>query len=190
MMAASDSRLTNAASANAPAHEEGHRKAKIGPETVLLHVYDVSQEESIQTLNRVFAHKRSPVKFGGVFHAGVEVYGLEWSYGFSESETVPGISCGEPKSHPQHRYRQTITLARTPLAAEDAADLISQMLEEYPGEDYDLLKRNCCHFADDFCRRLQVGRIPRWIHRFARVGARLDVVMQAYQRWRDGEEEG
>lgn len=149
---------------------------------VYIHVYDVSQEESIQKINRVLAHKRSPVKFGGVFHAGVEVNGLEWSFGFSPSETHPGVSCVEPKTHPQHHYRQTVEVGRTPLSAEDIADIISSLIEEYPGSDYDLLRRNCCHFADDFAKRLGVGGIPSWIHRLARVAATVDSMLQAAPR--------
>mmetsp|Transcript_118981 Transcript_118981/g.331948 ORF Transcript_118981/g.331948 Transcript_118981/m.331948 type:complete len:236 (+) Transcript_118981:2-709(+) len=145
---------------------------------VFLNVYDVSQEELVQKVNKVLAHKYSPVKFGGVFHAGVEVNGLEWCYGCSTSETVPGISCSLPREHPQHHYRQTICLRRTKLSQEDIAEVISALIEEYPGDDYDLLRRNCCHFADDFCQRLGVGRIPGWVNRLARQGARLDGALQ------------
>lgn len=60
---------------------------------VLVHVYDVSQGPAIQHINQVFAHRSFPVKFGGVFHVGVEVNGLEWCYGFSARKTDPGISC-------------------------------------------------------------------------------------------------
>ena len=73
-------------------------------EQVFIHVYDVSQENSIKRLNRFTAHKKSPVKFGGIFHAGVEINGLEWSYGATFSETACGVACNEPKQHPQHRY--------------------------------------------------------------------------------------
>lgn len=145
---------------------------------VRLHVYDVSQEEGIQRLNRFLAHKSSPLKLGGVFHAGVEVNGLEWSFGFSASETRPGVSCVEPKTHPQHHYRQTVELPLTKLSPEEIADIISEMIEEYPGDDYDLLRRNCCHFADDFSRRLGVGGIPGWVHRLARFGATVDSLLQ------------
>eukprot|EP00927_Polykrikos_kofoidii_P060973 TRINITY_DN55867_c0_g1_i1.p1 TRINITY_DN55867_c0_g1~~TRINITY_DN55867_c0_g1_i1.p1 ORF type:complete len:484 (-),score=88.83 TRINITY_DN55867_c0_g1_i1:36-1319(-) len=146
---------------------------------VRVHVYDVSQEEGIQKLNRVLAHRYSPIKLGGVFHAGVEVNGLEWSFGYSESETRPGISCVEPKTHPQHHYRQTVNLRRTKVPPEDIADIITALIEEYPGDDYDLLRRNCCHFADDFCKRLGVGGIPSWVHRLARIGAGVDAMIQA-----------
>jgi len=146
---------------------------------VLIHIYDVSQEEGVQKINRIFAHKNSPLKFGGVFHAGVEVNGLEWSYGMSLSDTMPGISCVLPRSHEAHHYRQTVTLRwSTRFTAEEIADLISQLIEEYPGHDYNLLRRNCCHFADDFCRRMGVGGIPGWVHRLARVGALVDGTMQ------------
>merc|ERR1712084_144702 len=112
---------------------------------------------------------------------GVEVQSLEWSYGCSMCETLPGISCAEPKSHPQHHYRQSVNLRPTKLSPEDIGDIISALIEEYPGDDYDLLRRNCCHFADDFCQRLGVGRIPGWIHRLARLGARLDGALQVAQ---------
>merc|ERR1719321_1562426 len=93
--------------------------------------------------------------------------------------TVPGISCVEPKTNPQHTFRQTVSMKYTKVAPEDVAELISLLIEEYPGDDYDLLRRNCCHFADDFSRRLGAGRIPSWIHRLARVGARVDGALQA-----------
>lgn len=145
---------------------------------VHLHIYDVSQEEGIQKLNRILAHKNSPLKFGGVFHAGVEVNGLEWSYGYSPSESRPGVACVEPRQHPQHHYRQTVILRHTEVRAEAIAEIISQLIEEYPGSDYNLLRRNCCHFADEFCRRLGVGGIPGWVHRLARLGAGVDTMLQ------------
>lgn len=146
---------------------------------VKVHIYDVSQEESIQKLNRVLAHKYSPLKLGGVFHAGVEVNGLEWSFGFCNSETRSGISCCEPQTNPQHTYRQTVSMRSTTADPEQIADIIAELIEEYPGDDYDLLRRNCCHFADDFCRRMGVGGIPGWVHRLARIGAGVDTLLQA-----------
>jgi len=152
---------------------------------VLLHIYDVSQEDSIQKLNRVLAHKHSPLKLGGVFHAGVEVNGLEWSFGYSCSDTVPGVSCTEPRCNPQHHFRQTVRLKWTKVPPEEIADIISDLIEEYPGEDYELLRRNCCHFADDFCKRLGVGGIPGWVHRLARIGAQVDNMLWVAQSVRE-----
>ncbi|CAD7931089.1 unnamed protein product [Amoebophrya sp. A25] len=146
---------------------------------VFIHVYDVSQENSIKRLNRFTAHKKSPLKFGGIFHAGVEINGLEWSYGATFSETACGVACNEPKQHPQHRYRQSIYLGLSKCSNENVAELLGHAVENWPGDDYDLLRRNCCHFADEFCLSLGVGPIPGWIHRFARIGSTLDSMYTA-----------
>mmetsp|Transcript_63781 Transcript_63781/g.152089 ORF Transcript_63781/g.152089 Transcript_63781/m.152089 type:complete len:499 (-) Transcript_63781:16-1512(-) len=145
---------------------------------VFLHVYDVSTGEVVRWLNDVLAHTRSPLKFGGAFHAGVEVNGLEWCFGYCPGASAPGVECVRPKSHPNHRYRQTIYLGRTPLTADRIASVLGDLVEEYPGSGYSLLRRNCCHFADEFCHRLQVGGIPGWVHRLARFGASADGALQ------------
>lgn len=161
----------------------GKRLSVINTETerqtlsVHLNIYDVSRDDRIQQINRVFAYETSPLKFGGVFHAGVEIEGLEWQYGCSRLSSTPGVSCGEPRHHPQHHFRQTVRLRRTKFSSEDISSIISDMIEEYPGHDYDVLRRNCCHFADDFCMRLGVGPIPGWVHRLAYLGARVENVI-------------
>jgi len=152
---------------------------------VLLHIYDVSQEEGIQRVNKILAHTYAPLKLGGVFHAGVEIDGHEWSFGYCPSETRSGVGCVKPKQHPQHHYRQTVTMRRSKAKPDEISKILSDLIEEYPGDDYDLLRRNCCHFADDFCRRLGVGGIPGWVHRLARMGASLDNMLQSAPQLRD-----
>eukprot|EP00931_Biecheleriopsis_adriatica_P104548 TRINITY_DN79211_c0_g1_i1.p1 TRINITY_DN79211_c0_g1~~TRINITY_DN79211_c0_g1_i1.p1 ORF type:complete len:418 (-),score=88.63 TRINITY_DN79211_c0_g1_i1:41-1294(-) len=144
---------------------------------VCLHIYDVSKSEQVQKLNAVLAHEYSPLKLGGVFHTGVEVNGLEWCFGYNIEEKT-GVSCSKPRKHRQHHYRQTVELPATSLFPDDITAIISDLIEEYPGDSYDLLRRNCCHFADDFCVRLGVGHIPGWISRLARLGAHLDTLFE------------
>jgi len=152
---------------------------------VCIHVYDVSQAEGIQKLNKVLAHASSPLKLGGVFHAGVEVNGLEWSFAYQPHATRYGVESFHPKSHPNHHFRQTIMMGSTECSEEEIAKIIADMVEEYPGNDYDLLRRNCCHFADELCQRLGVGCIPSWIYRLARVGAGVATMLQAAQSVKD-----
>jgi len=149
---------------------------------VFVHVYDVSHEALIQRLNSVLANRRSPVKFGGVFHAGVEVADKEWCFGATASQTATGVMCVDPRADPSHHFRQTVSLKKTQLTQDEIDIIIKQLQQEYPGRDYDLLRRNCCHFADDFCQRLGVGRIPGWVYRLARLGARIDNVVQPLRR--------
>lgn len=153
---------------------------------VLLHIYDVTQEPAIQRLNKVLAHKRMPLKFGGIFHAGVEVSGTEWSYGCTESEDEPGVLPNLPKMHPDHHYRQTVEMRRTNFSASEVGDLLEELSIQYTGPTYDLLRKNCCHFADDFCQRLGAGGIPAWVYRLARIASRIESLLQAAQRIRTG----
>lgn len=149
--------------------------------SVVLHIYDVSRQSGIQRLNSVLCHERSPLKLGGVFHAGVEVHGLEWSFGLSLGPS-PGVESTRPREHPDHSFRQSIYLGWTELSSVEVSDLISILAREYPGPDYDLLTRNCCHFADDLSQRLGVGALPGWVYRLARIGASIDRALQVGRR--------
>mmetsp|Transcript_109401 Transcript_109401/g.235639 ORF Transcript_109401/g.235639 Transcript_109401/m.235639 type:complete len:121 (-) Transcript_109401:9-371(-) len=40
----------------------------------------------------------------------------------------------------------------------------------WPGHTYDLLKNNCCNFADRLCQCLGVGGIPDWVMNLAGTG--------------------
>ncbi|CAE7470933.1 unnamed protein product [Symbiodinium sp. CCMP2456] len=112
------------------------------------------------------------------------VNGEEWSYGATETEEEPGVNRSRPKMHPDHHYRQTVVMPCTHLSAVQIKEMTEQLSQEYPGPAYDLLRRNCCHFADDFCQRLGVGRIPSWVYRLARIAARIENFLQAAQRIR------
>lgn len=135
---------------------------------VILHIYDVSQESFFQTLNQVFAHSFSPLKFGGVFHAGVEINGKEWSYGYAP--TGSGVCSCRPRQHTQHHYRESIELSPTNLSKAEVARTLADLMGDYKGEDYHLTRRNCCHFAENLSQRLGSGPIPLWTYRLARMG--------------------
>merc|ERR1711972_1081735 len=103
------STFASVAGASKPAAPTSVAQMPVG-HMVYIHVYDVSQTEGIQKLNRILAHKHAPLKLGGVFHAGVEVNGLEWSFGYQPHETRSGVGCNTPKEHPQHHFRQTVKM--------------------------------------------------------------------------------
>eukprot|EP00927_Polykrikos_kofoidii_P057062 TRINITY_DN51171_c0_g1_i1.p1 TRINITY_DN51171_c0_g1~~TRINITY_DN51171_c0_g1_i1.p1 ORF type:complete len:428 (+),score=83.32 TRINITY_DN51171_c0_g1_i1:128-1285(+) len=148
---------------------------------VRLNVYDVSRQDGISRLNSFLAHEKSPVKLGGVFHTGVEVNGLEWSFGYSVSIFRPGVTCIAPRTNKQHRFRESLDCGRTPRTAEEIGVIISQLLEEFPGHDYDLLHRNCCHFAHEFCERLAVRGVPGWLSRLANLGIGVEHMVKIGQ---------
>jgi len=103
---------------------------------------------------------------GGAFHAAIEVYGNEWSYGGD------GISCNEPRSHPVHVYHESILLGETTLTAQQVRRLVTCMGRKWFGQDYNLLENNCCNFADSLSLKLVGDHIPAWVMRFPQLASR------------------
>lgn len=163
----------------APRHHPGLPGSLCSTE-VLVNIYNVSQDPIVQKLNELLAHRYNPFKFGGIFHAGVELLGREWSFGFVACGT--GVHTSLPRNHPHHHFRETIRLGPTRLSHEEVLTLMSAMSLEYPGNSYHLLKRNCCHFASDACMRLGVGELPSWIQRLARIGDSVLSVSQELEK--------
>lgn len=134
---------------------------EIQPNTVIVHVYDL--KEGFTRANDVLAFSFENAAIGGVFHAGVEVFGSEWTYG------VHGVTADPPRTVTGHVYNCSIFLGPTPLDRTQVAELIVEVLEEWRGADYELLNHNCCSLAAEFCDALEVGPLPPWINRFARI---------------------
>jgi len=130
------------------------------PGVVLLHVYDLN--EGLSTANTALSFASDMVTLGGAFHAAVEVYGGEWTYGSY------GVSCIPPRSEEVHVYKCSIYMGRTDLSREQLAPALLELAEQWSGASYDLLGRNCCSFATEVCKCLGVGEVPHWVDRFAR----------------------
>ncbi|CAJ1328713.1 unnamed protein product [Effrenium voratum] len=124
----------------------------------------------------------SPFKFGGLFHAGVEIGGKEWSFGYAAVGS--GVHCSTPRKHPLHNYRETLELGVTSLSQAEVRSLLEAMVREYPGRGYHLIRCNCCHFASDLCRRLGVGDVPAWLERLAWIGESLLEASEGLERFR------
>mmetsp|Transcript_96117 Transcript_96117/g.200786 ORF Transcript_96117/g.200786 Transcript_96117/m.200786 type:complete len:272 (-) Transcript_96117:202-1017(-) len=136
------------------------------PGEVVLHIYDVTTTKAISAFNAGLR-----VVGTGAFHGAVEVYGKEWSYGYCEQGT--GVFDCPPKGCTAHIYRESVPMGSTSMSQAEVAALVRQMQVEWPGADYDLLRRNCCSFSDAFCRRLGIGPIPKWVTNLAGAGATL-----------------
>lgn len=129
---------------------------------VTVHVYDVSHSTKVEHANDILYRLGT-----GIFHAAVEVYGLEWSYGKSKGSGV--FSC-QPRSCKAHHFRESVPMGKTRCTPEEVQNILREMRKEWRGPDYELLKRNCTHFSDDFCRRLGLRRLPRWILNLSAAG--------------------
>lgn len=138
------------------------------PNVVLINVYELF---AFGHMNRITAPES--LNLGGAFHVGVVVYGREWSYG-GGSLRSSGLVCEPPRSNRQHRFRETLVMGKTPLSESQVSLILSGLMREWLPGDYHWLHRNCLAFANEFCQRLGVGRIPAWIDRFARGAGAVD----------------
>ena len=134
---------------------------------VVLHIYDLGTQ---------FAGVNAVCKAigTGAFHAGVEVYQTEWSYGGScNGPTNTGIFSCPPRGCEAHSYREAIDMGTTTMSRQEVNKLISKLKVEWTGHQYDLLRHNCCHFCEALCLNLGVGPVPGWVTSLAGVGAML-----------------
>ncbi|TQD68916.1 hypothetical protein C1H46_045551 [Malus baccata] len=56
---------------------------------------------------------------------------------------------------------------------------MEKLAEEYSGNTYHLITKNCNHFCNDVCTRLTRKPIPRWVNRLARLGFFCNCVLPA-----------
>lgn len=136
---------------------------------IFLNIYDVTHYSGVQWLNALFANQYSPIKFGGIFHIGVQIGHKEWSYGYKAEGT--GVFWTPPLFQAAHHFRETVRMPPTKLSKRKIATVITELEEEWTGPSYNVFGRNCCHFADALCQRLQIGNVPEWTCRLANIGS-------------------
>ncbi|XP_058114136.1 deSI-like protein At4g17486 isoform X3 [Magnolia sinica] len=134
-------------------------KRKIGSVPVYLNVYDLT------TING-YAYWLGL----GIYHSGVQVHDVEYAFGAHEFPTT-GIFEGEPRQCPGFTFRKSILIGRTDLGPKEVREFMEKLAEEYTGNMYHLITKNCNHFCDDACLRLTGKPIPRWVNRLAKLAA-------------------
>lgn len=164
---------------NTQATSQGQSQEQPRPQPanlVLLNVYDMGDSDFVRKLNGISMVK-DILPIGGIYHAGVEVYGLEWGYGCVEDESeeeVTGVSANAPRGNPYHTYRVTVEMGLSPMSEEAVKAMLNSLMEGWRMTDYDLIHRNCLAFCNTFCEALGVGRIPGWVDRFGRTASSVD----------------
>lgn len=150
-------------------HGVSHQKSAPHDVPIFLNIYDVTHYAGVQWLNALFANQYSPVKFGGIFHIGVQIGQKEWSYGYKADGT--GVFWTPPLFQAAHHFRESVRMAPTKFSKRRIASVITELEAEWTGRSYNVFGRNCCHFADALCQRLDIGRVPEWTCRLANIGS-------------------
>ncbi|KAJ3692055.1 hypothetical protein LUZ60_012405 [Juncus effusus] len=106
----------------------------------------------------------------GIFHSGIEVNGLEYGFGAHDYPTS-GVFEVEPKKCPGFTFRCSIQLGRIQMRNSEFRDFIEGLANDYHGDSYHLISKNCNHFTEDVSWRLVGKSIPGWVNRLAKLGA-------------------
>mmetsp|Transcript_49989 Transcript_49989/g.99280 ORF Transcript_49989/g.99280 Transcript_49989/m.99280 type:complete len:296 (+) Transcript_49989:32-919(+) len=142
---------------------------------VVLHIYDVTDAAALHIANGCLQALGV-----GLFHVGVEVYGWEWSYGFTQAGS--GVFASPPATCKARKYRQAHSLGRTRLSIEEVEALLHELRREWHGSRYNLVRNNCIHFSQALCKRLLVGPLPKWVCNLVSVGSSLQDVLDSVSR--------
>ncbi|KAK9818449.1 hypothetical protein WJX74_002434 [Apatococcus lobatus] len=103
----------------------------------------------------------------GVFHSGVEVYGVEYAFGGHDLD-ISGVFATSPKDAPGPVvYRESVVVGETSASPEEVQQIVQRLGDKFRGTSYHLLQRNCNHFSDMLCERLTGHQAPLWINRLA-----------------------
>ena len=103
----------------------------------------------------------------GIFHAGVEINGVEYSYGYCDRGS--GVFTYAPRDAHAAKHRTRIAMGRALIDGRAIERRLGRLVICWSGASYALLTRNCCHFADAFCVAIGVGSIPTWVNGLAKT---------------------
>uniref|UniRef100_A0ACD5ZMW7 Uncharacterized protein n=1 Tax=Avena sativa TaxID=4498 RepID=A0ACD5ZMW7_AVESA len=141
---------------------------------VVAHVYDVACSgpdgggggATVLNINRIF---KDAIGLGGIFHTAIQVYGdEEWSFGYCEHGS--GVFSCPPSKNPMYTFRESIVLGNTSCSMLTVNRIVRELSREWPGSSYEILSRNCNHFCNELCDKLDVPKLPGWVNRFANAG--------------------
>jgi len=152
--------------------------AQLGqPNMVYAVVYDLLGNLPFLGLNRALK-----VASVGVYHVGIEVYGVEVSFGGGQPPQATGVFITNmPGVNAVHHFYQKVELGKTAMTPEqfDHTLWILQHEPTWRKGNYDIIKKNCIEFSREFAHNLGVNPLPSWITNSLGIGQSLAPTLRA-----------
>jgi len=92
----------------------------------------------------------------------------------AEGESGSGVFCCLPGNCQGLRYRESILMGNSTVTGEGFLRLIKDFQFAWQAHSYDLLTRNCVHFADRLCQGLGVPGLPEWVRSSSAFGESMN----------------
>ena len=105
----------------------------------------------------------------GVHHSGVEILGTEYSFGSGGA----GVFEGSPQQAPGAKFRFQVEMGAFDGGIQElrrALDTLKGHDGGFGPEDYNVVRKNCNHFANALCWALMRKSIPAYVNRLADLG--------------------
>ena len=139
---------------------------------VMLNVYDVSNHPRIQTINNT----TKSLGYGGIFHAGIEIQGKEYSFGgtVNKKSKFSGVFQCAPKQCPMHHYRESVFLGDCELNSQQVENILTGIRPKWMATTYNVFRKNCACFGREFAIELGVGDLPKWVFSLATTAESIE----------------
>ncbi|KAL3314829.1 Desumoylating isopeptidase 2, partial [Cichlidogyrus casuarinus] len=115
----------------------------------------------------------------GVYHTGVEVHDIEYCFGAHPNEES-GIFPMVPKDSvylgQNYTLKDSLRVGCTDFTEDDVLQIIEGLGNEFRGNQYHLLEKNCNHFSEELVKILCGASLPSWINRLANVTSNMAII--------------
>ena len=101
----------------------------------------------------------------GLHHSGVEIMGSEYSFA-----SGAGIFDNTPQHAPGARFREHIEMGSFEGGQAELKQALDDLRDQFSPDDYNLIRKNCNHFAAALCWRLLQKPLPSHVNRLADLG--------------------
>jgi hypothetical protein len=105
----------------------------------------------------------------GIYHVGIEMLGVEWSYGYCEEGC--GIFAVEPGKCSLGPFKESVHLGRSQLDVDKIIKVLHELSLNWIGRDYDIANKNCVVFSSDLLNKiLPNGHLPSYAAAMTNIG--------------------
>jgi len=128
---------------------------------VVLNIYDLSPANDYLY----------PIGFG-LHHSGVEILGVEYSFA-----SGGGIFESRPKVAPGAKFRESLEIGSFGGGSAEVQSAISNLRSDFGSDAYNLINKNCNHFANALVYNLLRKQIPAHVNRLANIGSFMSCLL-------------
>ena len=108
----------------------------------------------------------------GIYHVGVEVLGVEWSFGYCEAGS--GVFAVEPTKCSLGPFKESVIVGRTKLSIDEIIHILHNLAPIWMGPDYNITQKNCVRFCSEFLHKLNPTlELPHYAASMSNLGAKF-----------------